>query len=367
MGDFNGDGRTDFLSANGNFDIWLANPDGTVRHVYSVPPPPWCSSAASCVSQAQNGVVVGDFNGDGRTDFLSANGNFDIWLANPDGTVRHAYSVPPPPWCSSAASCVSQAQNGVVVGDFNGDGRTDFLSANQYFDTFLANPDGTIGYVYGVPPPVWCGSAASCLSQSLNRVVVGDFDGDARTDFLSANQHFDTFLANPGGDSRYVYGVPPPVWCSSASGCLNSAQNGVVSGDFNGDGRTDFLSANQHFDIFLANPGGDSRYVYGVPPPNWCGSAASCLSQARNGVVVGDFNGDGRTDFLSANSYFDTWMADADGSFPSVFQAHPPSWCSSASSCLSQARNGVVVGDFNGDGRTDFLSANGYFDAWLSR
>jgi hypothetical protein len=32
---------------------------------------------------------VGDFNGDGRTDFMSPNGNFDIWLGQPDGTFAY--------------------------------------------------------------------------------------------------------------------------------------------------------------------------------------------------------------------------------------------------------------------------------------
>jgi endonuclease/exonuclease/phosphatase family metal-dependent hydrolase len=91
------------------------------------------------------------------------------------------------------------------------------------------------------------------------------------------------------------------------------------------------------------------------------------LSQNQNGVVVGDFNGDGRTDFLSANGNFDAWLATATGTFTPILAAPAPSWCTPASRCLSQNQNGVVVGDFNGDGRTDFLSANGNFDIWLAK
>ena len=216
------------------------------------PPPAWCAPASRCLSQARNGVVVGDFNGDGRTDFLSANSNFDIWLANPDGSVRYAYSVPAPFWCAPASNCLSQNQNGVVVGDFNGDGRTDFLSTNGNFDAWLATTTGAFTPILAAPAPSWCTPASNCLSQNQNGVVVGDFNGDGRTDFLSANGNFDAWLATATGTFTPILAAPAPSWCTPASRCLSQNQNGVVVGDFNGDGRTDFLSANGNFDIWLA-------------------------------------------------------------------------------------------------------------------
>ena len=59
------------------------------------------------------------------------------------------------------------------------------------------------------------------------------------------------------------------------------------------------------------------RPPYATVPPSWCsaGGAGACLNQAPHGVIVGDFNGDGRADFLSANTSFDAWLSNGNGSF----------------------------------------------------
>lgn len=61
---------------------------GSLRAGTATAPPAWCGDSADrCLSEQRNGVIIGDFNGDGRTDFMSANGNFDVWLATGDGRV----------------------------------------------------------------------------------------------------------------------------------------------------------------------------------------------------------------------------------------------------------------------------------------
>jgi hypothetical protein len=72
---------------------------------------------------------------------------------------------------------------------------------------------------------------------------------------------------------------------------------------------------------------------------------------------------------MSANGHFNTWLSNGDGSFRAAPSTPPESWCSggTAGGCLSGEPNDVVVGDFNGDGKTDFMSANGHFNTWLSR
>src|SRR5262249_26471116 len=128
-GDFDGDGLTDFTSANPNFDTWLAAGDGTFHYApcggpgaTCTAPPAWCNgSAHGCLSGKSGHVTVGDFDGDGIGDFMSANGNFDVWRGKGDGTFVGNVSTPPPSFCSGGATgCLSGAPNGVVVGDFDG-------------------------------------------------------------------------------------------------------------------------------------------------------------------------------------------------------------------------------------------------------
>ena len=79
----------------------------------------------------------GDFNGDGKSDLVVANqysSNVSILLGNGDGTFAAAVNY-------AAADPLS-----VAVGDFNGDGKSDLAVANSGSNTvsiLLGNGDGT--------------------------------------------------------------------------------------------------------------------------------------------------------------------------------------------------------------------------------
>jgi len=66
---------------------------------------------------------VGDFNGDSKQDFVTANGttSVSVFLGNGNGTFQPGVNYTTP---SGAFS--------VAVGDFNGDGKMDLVVANFY-------------------------------------------------------------------------------------------------------------------------------------------------------------------------------------------------------------------------------------------
>ena len=89
-------------------------------------------------------------------------------------------------------------------------------------------------------------------------------------------------------------------------------------------------------------------------------NAASHFDTRVNGRIVGDFDGDGRDDFASTREQR-VWFGESAGTFSTIAfaSAHITGrW-------LSERTNGVQVGDFNGDGRTDVVSAGGKFVTWL--
>src|SRR5262249_53871747 len=72
-------------------------------------------------------VAVGDFNGDGKLDFVITNGNSNsvsILLGKGDGTFETNVDYP------TGGQPIS-----VAVGDFNGDGKLDLATANQNCST----------------------------------------------------------------------------------------------------------------------------------------------------------------------------------------------------------------------------------------
>jgi len=176
--DFNGDGKPDLVvshplggccsfQANGEVSILLGNGDGTFR-----PPVDYLAGQVPVNNKPQC-VAVADFNGDGNADLAVADGagfNISILLGNGDGTFR-----------PSVDYAVGGDAAYVAVGDFNGDGRLDIAiglgpsSSATGLSILLGNGDGTFQRPanYSAPGPA-------------TAVVVGEFNGDGKTDVAVA-------------------------------------------------------------------------------------------------------------------------------------------------------------------------------------
>jgi RHS repeat-associated protein len=138
---------------------------------------------------------------------------------------------------------------------------------------------------------------------------------------------------------------------ASRVGLANEGQNytgfSLSTGDFNGDGRTDFM---------WNYPNGNDRWVY-LAKADGSGTFEPRVGLANEGqnytgfsLSTGDFNGDGRTDFMwNYPNGNDRWvyLAKADGSFSSrIGVANDP---------YNYTGFNLRVGDFNGDGKSDFM------------
>ena len=139
--------------------VLLGNGDGTF------PNPPHYATGNSPTS-----VAVGDFNGDGKPDLAVP--SFDlgistvsVLLGNGDGTFQ--------PHMDSATG---QAPMSVAVGDFNGDGKPDLVTANYRHHTvsvLLGNGDGTfrahVDYATGSYATSWRWATSTATASPIWR------------------------------------------------------------------------------------------------------------------------------------------------------------------------------------------------------
>ena len=169
-------------------------------------------------------VATGDFNGDGKLDFVVANGgdnNLWLYLGKGEGTFSLPIIIPvelglSPVW--------------IATGDLHGIGRSDLVVAEPDSNSvgiFLSNGDGTFI------------ESSVALPDSATFLLVGDFNRDGKVDIVAPmdDGNSNVYIAMLPGLGNGTFGSPvlTPLagyvpWISWAS-----------SADLNGDGFRDLL------------------------------------------------------------------------------------------------------------------------------
>ncbi|HEY6175442.1 MAG TPA: FG-GAP-like repeat-containing protein [Kofleriaceae bacterium] len=334
VGDFNGDGKADVAA---RFPGWATTPilfsngNGSFRYTNTGDPSGGTWNAAGAE------VIVGDFDGDGKADLALRNagwGSTPIFFSNGDGTFRYTNVTDPSGWVWNAAG----AQ--ILIGDFNGDGKTDVALRHDGWGTtpvFLSNGNGTFSYSNAGDPSggVWNEHGAQTL--------IGDFNGDGKTDVALRYNGWGstpTFFSNGDGTFRYTNVGDP------SGGTWNAAGAQAIVGDFNGDGKTDIALRNKTWGstpIFFSNGNGSFSYSNAGDPSGgtWNASGAE--------FYTGDFNGDGITDVALRNIGWGStpiFFSRGDGTFRYANNTDPSGGVWNASgdhNSLFQCNNGFVT------------------------
>jgi hypothetical protein len=282
VGDLNGDGELDIVTANAT--LGTTNPNGLSVLLQSGNGK-FLPAVNYSTGEAVNSVTVGDVNGDGRADLIVADsGGVSILLQN---------SASPGTFTVASTVSVSGGASSGVVSDINGDGVPDLVAANG------ANVLVCLGNV-GAPGNFLAPVSYSAGQQPIY-VAVADLNGDGKPDIVVADQGLPTtttgvhvLLMNPSSPGTFE----APVEYANGSG---STQLAIA--DMDGDGTPDIAaSASPNVSVLfgsIASPG--SFPTINNYPANIGQTAFGQVPPQVLWVAIGDMNGDGKPDLIFAD------------------------------------------------------------------
>lgn len=397
VADFNGDGLSDILrivaknepgchAATGSNLLLLSAPSGTTRNFTAVTVP-----AEAKLERIRSTTIYGDptpCSNINRTPAVQAKfaeeeqrevAPLDTWF---DGAPELAAESP-----SSAAPmavfCYPMTQsigNAYYVIDVDGDGVLDIVTA-AYPDmmwSFSGSPPSVDAICEGRPSAINANS--SMFGGPCTRVFKGSVTGNF-TEISTPVAYKVLYRAPPvpvwnsnpywilpdlvdvNGDGLMDIRADNGTWRSLGDGDFTTSGIGGVTGacslpiDFNGDGRVDCLypsssSASQYLRVAYGASWSNPLTTFNLASTPF--TANDGQGRQTVGVVVEDFDGDGRQDILrwsSTSSGNEIYLSRGDGSFRAVGGANLQNMQ------IQRADGGraFVLGDFMGNGTVQIL------------
>jgi hypothetical protein len=280
-----------------------------------------------------------DFNSDGFKDIIcpgkvcSSCNWLVILLGSATGTFSPPTNVP-----------IINDGSSMASGDFNSDGKMDLVSLSAGMTgnnvrIYLGIGNGTFG-------------TYSAFSSSIDlNVIVDDLNLDGKLDLIFAGNYY----GNPNqisvrfGIGNGSFGTPQNYPTNNNSGEVQ----GLVSGDFNNDGKPDIALSNSNsiVSVFLNTNAGILssvvNYTVGFSPTN---------------LAIADFNSDGKIDIAISNygsSSYSTGFGILFGTGTGLFNNFT-NYVDVLINTSNLTR--IIVGDFNGDSKEDIvgLYSSGY-------
>lgn len=264
LGDLDGDGDLDFVATNNNsISMRRNNGSGTFVRGYEV-----------SVAGFPMSCALGDLDGDGDLDLVVATSNNLVAVLLNDGTgsLSAAPSI-------QVTTGIGQSQY-VALGDVDGDGDLDLLTALYYANTVAVHLNNGTG--------TFTGAGSVAVGNFPYKLAVGDLDGDGDLDFVTSNAVTPGTASLRLNDGTGTFGGGTDI-------AVSPHPQGIALGDIDADGDLDLLTASQSTDVVSIRLN-DGNATFSSSRPD------VLLGPTPRNVALGDLDGDGDLDFLTAHT-----------------------------------------------------------------
>jgi hypothetical protein len=324
VGDFNGDGKLDYLTTPQDSSVAGGN---ALQIMLGDGRGAFMPGSTIDVGKMWTGTAaVADFDRDGVTDIVIANESNDSAVCGPGSISVRASSGTYDP----NSMLAGYSPQSFVIGDLNGDGKPDILVLGSgNIIAFLNN-----GHGFTALGNYTSGSFAT-------GVGIGDVNGDHKPDIVVYEGNgFNTLLGTGTTFKAYTTIGPGFVFLT-----------GLASADLNHDGLADLVMASNDYGCRDNYSFGEMLVALGKPIVGPTSSSGGGYVEKNMGagypsIEIGDFNGDGKPDIGFGDLIY---FGDGKGGFNQA-----PNTDSDYNNAPSEPY--MVAGDFNGDGKADLVA-----------
>jgi len=312
LGDLNGDTYRDIVLVGEGDSLYLLN-DGSGSFRYAEPH----SIGPAGLTTAS--TAIGDLDGDHDLDIVlaAANGQSQVLKGSVSGGIPTYVSQP-----------LDSAHNasGVALGDLDLDQDLDIVEVMQ--------SGGPARIYFNNGSGEFTQSADLGTTQDSRAVVVRDIDGDGDLDIIQGNYQQKSLLYLNQGNGTFAPAI--------AFGGANKTKS-IALADLDGDGDQDIIQGNEDQPSYIYEYQGN-----GVFEEHLLG-----ISGKTTSLAVADLNGDEWPDIVQGNYGEDSWLHFNEGGFE---------FSSVAIASSLKLINGLGLGDMDGDGDQDLVTAMDWND-----
>jgi hypothetical protein len=266
--------------------------------------------------------VPGDFDGDGKTDAA-------VWSSTGAFTIRQS--------STSMNTSITLGQSGDdprVIGNYDSDTRVDAAvyragTMSGAYSSWIYHPSAG-----GPDVTVTCSATLDC-GKNGDFPAPGDYDGDGKFDFMVQRKHAGTLCASDPIQGPIIPNADFLLSINGGAGttvipCIGTDTDVIVPGDYDGDGKTDIAT--------IRSSAGELRWTIRKSSTNTLVVVMFGLPDT-DFPVQGDYDGDGKTDLA-------VWRPNANPNDLGTFRTH--SLASGLESVFNWGKKGdYPVANFN--------------------
>jgi hypothetical protein len=263
-------------------------------------------------------AVNADFNADGITDLVMANqgsANISVLLGTGTGSFSPAVNF-----------AVGNGPSSLTSADFNADGMIDLAVTNMN--------SSSVGILLGDGTGSFTSAFGYTVPSNPFSVISADFNSDGKADLATAN--------GGGYNVSVSLGSGTGTFSPAVNFAVGADPRSLTSADFNADGKVDLAVAN------LSN--NNVSILLGTGTGNFSAAVNFAVGTGPIAIINGDFNKDGKTDLALANQLNNTASV--------LYGNGVGGFAPAMNLALGNSPSSITTTDFNNDGSPDLAITN---------